>query len=384
MTAPVRAPALSRRRPLTRRARHVAINARDRFLRTDTLVQAGQTPYEVVQGDGLVTLRHYLPLTTREIDFDGGRLAVATERQRVPLVIVPPLAVNMTIYDLFPDRSLVRYFLARGFDVYLIDWGVPGFRHTHYTFETYAAHLMPGLLAAVRAHSGQQELSLHGWSLGGVLALCYSALTKDPDIRNLVILGAPVNTHASGALGKFYQMVKRNAARVERRTGLRIHDLPAPLLHTPGWVNVISFKFTNPVGSVQGYWDLLRKMGNREFVTDHATQSAFLDNMVAYPGGVVKDMIGRLWIDNELSTGVMHIAGTEARLADITAPLLTIGGKRDTMVTRPAIEALNALTGSTDTTFLYAPGGHMGILSGSKAPKAIWAPTADWLAARSQ
>ncbi|MDP2227333.1 MAG: alpha/beta fold hydrolase, partial [Moraxellaceae bacterium] len=336
MTAPAPAPVAARhRRPLARRARHVAINARDRFLRTDTLVQAGQTPFEVVQDDGLVTLRHYLPLNESEIDFDGGRLKVATERQRMPLVIVPPLAVNMTIYDLFPDRSLVRYFLARGFDVYLIDWGVPGFRHTHYTFETYAAHLMPGLISAVRAHSGQQELSLHGWSLGGVLSLCYAALTKDADIKNLVILGAPVNTHASGALGKFYQMVKRNAERVERRTGLRIHDVPAPMLHTPGWINVISFKFTNPVGSVLGYWDLLRKLGDREFVTDHATQSAFLDNMVAYTGGVVKDMIGRLWIDNELSTGVMHIAGTEAHLADIGAALLTIGGKRDTMVTRP-------------------------------------------------
>ena len=30
------------------------------------------------------------------------------------VVIVPPLAVNMDIYDLFPERSLVKYLTARG------------------------------------------------------------------------------------------------------------------------------------------------------------------------------------------------------------------------------------------------------------------------------
>ncbi len=370
-------------RPFMRRARHVARNARDRFLRTETLVQANRTVFDVVHDNGLVQLRHYRPLTDSSVMMDGTSMPVSRQRQRVPLVIVPPLAVNMSIYDLFPDRSLVKYFLARGFDVYLIDWGVPRFRHTHYTFETYAAHLLPEFIQAVRAHSGQQDLSLHGWSLGGVLALCYAALTHDAHIRNLVILGAPINTHASGAIGRFYQAVKRQAEKVERKTGWRIHDVPAAFLHTPGWMNVVGFKMTNPVGSVMGYWELLRQLGNREFVADHATQSAFLDNMVPYTGGVVKDMIGRLWIENEFSTGTLHIAGTVARLADIHAALFTIGGKSDTMVTRPAIEALNSLTGTSDKTFLHAPGGHMGILSGSKAPAAIWAPVADWLTARS-
>lgn len=380
---PATAPATARRRPLAHRARHVVRNARDRFLRTDSLVLANQTPYDIVHDNGLVQLRHYRPLATDHIHVDGTDLPMASVRHRVPLLIVPPLAVNMSIYDLFPDRSLVRYFVARGFDVYLIDWGVPGLRHTHYTFETYAAHLMPEFIQAVRTHSGQQDLSLHGWSLGGVLALCYAALTHDAHIRNLVILGAPINTHASGAIGRFYQSVKRQADRIERATGWRIHDVPAAMLHTPGWMNVVGFKMTNPVGSVMGYWDLLRKLGDREFVTDHATQSAFLDNMVPYPGGVVKDMIGRLWIANEFSTGTLHIAGTEARLKDIHASLFTIGGKSDTMVTRPAIEALNGLVGTNDTTFLHAPGGHMGILSGSKAPATIWQPVANWLAERS-
>ena len=29
----------------------------------------------------------------------------------------------MYIYDLFPDRSLVKYLRAQGFELYMIDWG---------------------------------------------------------------------------------------------------------------------------------------------------------------------------------------------------------------------------------------------------------------------
>ena len=31
----------------------------------------------------------------------------------------------MLIYDLFPQRSLVRYLRARGFELYMVDWGRP-------------------------------------------------------------------------------------------------------------------------------------------------------------------------------------------------------------------------------------------------------------------
>ena len=77
----------------------------------------------------------------------------------------------------------------------------------------------------------------------------------------------------------------------------------------------------------------------------------------------------------------MQVIGREEVLK---GSLFAIGGQGDNMVTRPAIEALLGLVGTEDKVFLHAPGGHMGILSGSKAPSTIWAPLADWLAERSQ
>jgi polyhydroxyalkanoate synthase len=368
---------------LPKPARRILNNANDRLFRARDLVLAEQTPFEVVYQNDLVKLRHYLPISQDEIMVDGIPMAVNKNTHKVPLVIVPPLAVNMLIYDLFPERSLVKYFVAQGFDVYLIDWGTPRRKHTHYNLNTYVSEFMPEFLAKVREHSGQKQLSLHGWSMGGIFTLCYTALTHDTDIRNLVILGTPINSHASGAVGKVYQAIERRAQWVRKNTGFRIHNLNPQWLHTPGWANVVGFKMTNPVGSLMGYWELVVKLADRQFVVNHATTSAFLDKMVAYPGGIVQDMMVRIWIDNELAKGYMQLGKNEIRLADIQCALWAGAGKSDNMVTQAAVETLMSHVSSTDKEFVVVAGGHMGILSGSKAPSDVWPKVADWLAARS-
>ena len=51
--------------PATRRLRRIARNAGDRLLRPESLINNGQTPYDVICDDGLVKLRHYRPQQQR-------------------------------------------------------------------------------------------------------------------------------------------------------------------------------------------------------------------------------------------------------------------------------------------------------------------------------
>ncbi|MGB1949953.1 MAG: alpha/beta fold hydrolase [Marinobacter sp.] len=368
---------------LTRQTALYAGNAFDRVFRAASLVQAGQTPFETLYTDGLVSLRYYPPLAEDAIELDGKTIMVEPTAHKTPIVIVPPLAVNMLIYDLFPQRSLVRFLRAKGFEVYLIDWGMPTRQHSHYNLHTYVAELLPAYLNRVREHSGEQELSLHGWSMGGMFTLFYSALSKDQHIRNAVVLGLPIDSHASGLMGLLYQRVADVADFVRKRTGFRIHDVKPHWFHTPGWANTIGFKLTNPIGSVMGYWELIVRLGDREFVSNHATTSAFLDRMVAYPGGIIQDTVVRIWIDNQLSNGEIQIGEDVARLGNVNANLLAIAGQEDTLATPGAAKRVMDHVSSTDKTFRVVPGGHMGILAGSKAPSESWLELAEWLAERS-
>jgi polyhydroxyalkanoate synthase len=149
-------------------------------------------------------------------------------------------------------------------------------------------------------------------------------------------------------------------------------------------VNAVGFKLTNPIGTVTGYWDLLKKMGDRDFIVESATNATFLNRMVAYTGGIVQDMMVRIWIDNEMAEGKMPVGDKVVDLKQVNANLLAFAGKSDTMVTKDAVITLMDLVGSEDRSFHVVPGGHMGILSGSKAPQTVWKLTADWLESRSQ
>ncbi|MCC1498139.1 alpha/beta fold hydrolase [Alcanivorax sp. 1008] len=367
---------------LTRRARHLADNARDRFLDAQSLVQAQLTPFEVIHEQDIVRLRYYPPLQEDSIRVNGEQVAVRPQPLPVPLVLVAPLAVNMLIYDLFPERSLVRYLRARGFELYLIDWGRPGRRHDSLHLSDYYAGMMPGLLEKVRQHSGQRKLSLHGWSFGGLFSLCYTAL-GDPDIENLALIGAPLDYHRNGALGRQYQFLSRQVRALEKRTGLRVHRTSKRLWRSPGWMNSLMFKLTNPVGSMQGYVDLLKNLHNREYVKTHATQGAFLDDMVAYPGGVVQDIIQFLWVDNVLAHNRLPQLESKQGFDGVKASLLLVTGRDDPIVTEQCSMPIMDLVSSEDKTHLRVPGGHVAILGGSGAPQAIWPQVADWLEARS-
>lgn len=350
------------------RVRSVLSNVGARVLRPHTLITAGKTPYDVVHDNGLVRLRHYR------------RTGMPPVQHRVPLVIVPPLAVNMLIYDWFPERSLVKYFMAQGFDLYLVDWGSPNRKHARYSLATYVTRLLPEYLAKVREHSGQQALSLHGWSMGGGFCLCYQAHSQDPHIRNIVTVGTAVDGHANGQIGRQYAALNRALKSV----GINFRKVPASAAYAPAWINAIGFKLSDPVSSLQGYVDLIRNLDDREFMVQHANQSAFMDNLEAYPGGVIRDWMYSIWLENEASRGYLTLGRERVYLSNVTANLLALAGSGDKLANVHSCQPVLDLVGSKDKTFVICRGGHTGILSGSHAPEEAWPQTASWLAERSE
>jgi polyhydroxyalkanoate synthase subunit PhaC len=350
------------------------INLRDRLFHPEKLVQAGKTPFNVVSKDaqkqGMIKLRHYPAL-------DGYPTI-----HRIPVVIIPPLAINTLIYDLFENRSLVRFLLEQGFSVYMLDWGTPTREHARYNMEQYVLNFMPKLLAQVRQHSGQNELSLHSWSMSGVFTLLYAAAAKDDNIKNIIVLGTPIDAHRSGTMGERYRLFGRLMNWVESQTGFHPRTLPPGFLHSAGWRNALGFKLMDPIGTLKGHFSMLRQINNREAVESHATHGAFLNHMVDYPGGIIRDMI-KVWLDNALSRGEFKVGGKKVYFKDIHASLLAAAGHSDSIVTVDAVRPLVNLVGTEDATFTTVSGGHVSMIAGEAAAKEFWPVLAEWLAKRS-
>ena len=362
----------------------VANNAFDRIFLPGTMVRSELTPHEIIHIYGITSARYYPPLDEEQIELaDGSKMTALGETHGVPLVFVPPLAARPTIFDLMPNRSLVKYFVARGYRVYLIDWGEPGREQARYGLADYVDDLMPAALERIREHAQVQELSLFGWCLGGLFCLMVAGLSHDTRLRNIVTVASPIDMREGNLMGQLTAALMKPAEIVRKLTSFRVHDLAPEKLSVPGWMNSLAFKLTNPVGSITTYWDLVLRLWDREFVENHTTTSRFLNDMLAYPGRLIQDMFVKFAIDNALSSGSFELDGKPVRFDRISSSVLVFAGQADNLVTPDAARKSLELVASEDKQYRIAPGGHMGVLSGAQAQAAVWEVAADWLAARS-
>ncbi len=369
---------------LNQRAAGALSNGAEWLFRRDRLVKSGRTWFELVYDGDPMSVRYYgLPEETDIQLPDGSSMPIERQQHLLPLVLVPPLGVTTETFDLMPQRSLVRYMAARGFRTYLVDWGKPKKEHAGFGMNDYSNRMLGLALERIRKHSGSQELSLMGWCMGGLLALLYQGINQDPQVRNIVTVASPIDLRGGGVVAGAAQALNAPAQLVRKYTSFRLRMLDPALLHVPPWMTTLAFKMTDPIGSVTTYWDLVTRLWDREFVESYTTTSDYLNNMLMYPGGVVQDMTEKMAIDNKMATGRIEIGGHVAQLDKIESNLLAFAGATDILVPEQIAKRIVEIVGSKDKEFRVAPGGHMGVILGSKASKAVWAESAEWLAQRS-
>jgi polyhydroxyalkanoate synthase len=363
-------------------------NLHDWLFERDRLVKSGLTPFEQILQCDPMTVRHYsLAPGSRIALADGRELEVARQTHALPLILVPPLGVTSEVFDLLPQRSLVRYMAARGFRTYLIDWGRPRRRHAHFGLRHYACDLMSEALAAIRQHSASREVSMMGWCMGGLIGLIHLGLDEDAAVRNLVTVASPIDLHGGGlvaraarALDTPAQIASRFGGPLSQAIGRRFD---VSRLHAPGWMTTLAFKLTNPLASITTYWDLLTRFWDREFVERHTTIADYLNNMLLYPGGVVRDVVLEMAMGNKLGEGRVRVGRQESDFRNIRANLLAFAGEGDHLVPPSIARRSLELVASKDREFQIAPGGHMGVILGGQAQMAVWEKAADWLVPRS-
>lgn len=360
-------------------------NAIERQTHAENFIVADQTPYTLIHHSGLLSVRRYAALTEAEITVGTVQIPVRKKRHRVPILLVPPLAADPLNFDLLPQRSLVKFLLAEGYKVYLVDFGSPEHQDSHLGLADYTTRMLPEAIASVRADARVQDISLLGYCMGGLFCLIHAGWSHDTHIKNIVTIASPIDMHQAGVAGQLLTAMRTPIRLVRRYTSFRIDQLAPERLNVPGWVSSLVFKLTNPLGTLTGYVDLLMNLWDRDYVVQHQTMASWFNDMHAYPGGIVQDFIVRVGVDNALSKGRIPLGkGQEALLDRIDASLLAIAGTGDKIVTLEAARKVMDIVKSADKQFKLAPGGHAGVFAGSKAPATTWRMAADWLKSRSK
>src|ERR1700730_13412619 len=85
--------------------------------------------------------------------------------ERVPLLLVFALINRPDIFDLRPGSSLVEYLLDEGFDVFLVDWGVPDEEDADMGFEDYVCDELHWAIRETLRAAEVEEVTLLGWCM---------------------------------------------------------------------------------------------------------------------------------------------------------------------------------------------------------------------------
>ena len=324
-------------------------------------VKVGTTPSEIVYEEDTLRLLHYRRDTP----------AVYSE----PVLFCYALVNRPYIVDLQPDRSVIKQLLARGFDVYLIDWGVPSAADRSLSLHEYVDGLMKNCANVVMKRHNSAAFHLIGYCMGGTMSVIFAA--RNPDIvKTLTIMAAPIDfsTGQDESLVAFWS--NPDYFDVDALVDA-FGNVPATFLQA-------SFQMMKPVQNYYSkYITFFDKMDDDKFVENYFAMEKWTSDNIPVSGETFREYVKKLYQRNELIKGEFKLGNELVDLAKITCPLQILMASADHLVPPSQSEPLASKVGSKDIKCRTLDAGHIGLSVSSKAHKVFWPEVTQWLADRS-
>lgn len=329
-----------------------------------TRAPIGQTPRDLVWALNKARLYRYKPV------------AENAHRYRLPLLLVFAIMNRPSILDLRPGHSFIEFMVARGYDVYLLDWGAPGYEDRHLKLDDYALEYLPRAIRKVKAIADVEDFSMLGWCIGAILTTIYAALRPDEGLRNLLLLTAPLD------------FSNRNGVTFARWTDERYFNVDQ-ILDTfgnmPGEMIDYGAKALKPVENyITSYCKLWDNLDNPRVVEAWHAMNTWVTDNIPMAGAAYRQLIVDLYRNNRLIKSELVVRGERVDLGRVRANLLTVIAEGDHITPPCQSETLLTKVGSSDKEAFRIAGGHIGIMAGSGAPGNTWPHIDRWLSARSR
>lgn len=308
---------------------------------------------------------------------DGWELAVfhrapAVRRFEEPVLLVHGLAANHYTFDFDPPYSLAHVLAGAGFECFSVDLRGTGSsrrpprgRRSQWTVDDHVTLDAPALIGHALEATGASRVLWVGHSLGGLIGYAVAQGPAAKQLAGMVALGSPVRFRFAPWLKLALGLGVITAWPFNFRQTL-VSIALAPFL---GYVNVplssvvANTRHIEPRVQRQVYAHLMSTMG-------HRVLAQFAD-----------------WVAHDAFRSRDRKVDWRAGLANLSLPLLVMGGRADRLAPPEALEAQYALAGSEDKrlVILGTPEGmgmdygHGDLLYGSGVPTEVHPRILAWL-----
>ena len=274
--------------------------------------------------------------------------------------------------DLQDDRSLVKNLLAKGEDVYLIDWGYPDGADRWLTLDDYINGYIARCVDAVAKRTGVGAINLLGICQGGTFSLCYAA-THPGKVRNLITMVTPVD----------FQTPENMLSNWVREMDVDLFvdtlgNVPADMMN-------LCYLMLKPVRlNQQKYIGLIDILDDKTELENFLRMEKWIFDSPDQAGEAFRQFTKDFYQANKLVKGGLTIGPHEVHLSNITMPVLNIFAEQDHLVPPSSSRVLGEHVGTKDYTQVAFRGGHIGIYVSARAQREVPAAIHDWLAKRAR
>lgn len=320
--------------------------------------QPGATPKETILSIGSTKLYHYRARTD--------------EVYRIPLLVISSLVSKPYILDLTPGQSMIEFLVEAGYDVYMVDWGVPMPGESTLRLEDYVLTRLQACVERILEDSGEPELNMLGYCLGGTVGVLYLATHPEAPVANLACLTTPVNFQG---MGLFTQWTDERYFDVDR--------IVDSLGNVPGEMLLSAFDMLRPTGRLTSPIQVLDRIRDDKYVQSFMMLDRWASDQIPFAGEAFRQMIKELYWKNAMLEGTFELDGKPVQLKSIKTPIIHAMAEHDHIVPYEAAKPLLEEVESEDSEAIVLRGGHASLVAGGNAKFRLWPKLDQWLSVRS-
>jgi polyhydroxyalkanoate synthase len=243
---------------------------------------------------------------------------ITEQNHERPMLIVPPQINKFYVFDLSPDKSLVRFCLRNNVPTFIISWRNPTKAQREWGLSTYIDALKEAV-DVVTAISGSKDINILGACSGGITCTAlvghYAAL-KQQKVHSLTLLVSVLDTTLDTQVALFVDEQTLEAAKR--------HSYQSGVLEGRDMARV--FAWMRPNDLIWNYWVNNYLLGNEPPVFD----ILFWNNdTTRLPAAFHGDLI-EMFKNNPLTRpGALEVCGTPIDLKQVTCDIFSVAGTAD-------------------------------------------------------